>query len=91
MKNRPLVTKIEVRQFEYKLPDREFRKYSLAPVYKPGSVLLGNATAIRIFSKAGVTGEYVCGRRREAPVKNLCIDTSDQLHFGREIENNIEI
>lgn len=61
MNDRPIIKRIEVRQFEYQLPDREPRRFSSAPVYKPGSVLSRNASAIRIFSSAGITGEYVCG------------------------------
>lgn len=61
MKDRPKITKIEVHQFEFQLRDRELRRTAPCPIYKPGAVVSRSASAIRIFTNLGVTGEYVGG------------------------------
>jgi len=62
VKEKPKITKIEVHQFEYQLKDVGLEPHLSLPVYEPGSVITRRDHALRVFTDAGVTGEYVGGR-----------------------------
>ncbi len=68
MKDRPKITKIEVHQFEFQLRDRELRRTAPCPIYKPGAVVSRSASAIKVFTNLGVTGEYVGGSASALPI-----------------------
>ena len=57
----PIVTKVEVRQFKVSLENIGAEGTINIPVYKKGSTITWNPTMVRIFTDAGITGEYVGG------------------------------
>ncbi len=61
----PIITKIEVHQFTYKLPDmgKDYNGFNL--VYEPGGSVTAGGHIIRIFTDQGVTGEWVGGNAAE--------------------------
>ena len=61
----PIVTKVEVREFTYELEDIGADETINIPVYRPGSTLTMNRPMVRIFTDAGITGEYVGGSMTE--------------------------
>ena len=61
MDSKPRITRIEVIQFEQELKDATREPTIGAPVYKPGSVYRRQAHAMRIYTDAGVVGEYAGG------------------------------
>jgi L-alanine-DL-glutamate epimerase-like enolase superfamily enzyme len=65
VKDRPRITRIEVVQFDYELQDIGREPTIGIAVYKPGSTHRALASAIRIHSDAGITGEYVGGSATE--------------------------
>ncbi len=65
MKNKPKITKIEVRQFSYEIKDIVPHPLIRIPWYEPGSVLKGTAYVLRVFTDVGVTGEFMGGRAAE--------------------------
>ncbi|MFH1638841.1 MAG: enolase C-terminal domain-like protein [Chloroflexota bacterium] len=65
MKDRPKITGIEVRQFEYQTKDVAPEPKLLIPFYQPGSVMMRRVNMLRIFTDAGVTGERLGGSASE--------------------------
>lgn len=61
MKDRPKITRIEVHQFEFQVRDTVQEPTISRFVYEPGTVSSLKHHAIKIFTDAGVTGEYVGG------------------------------
>ncbi len=61
MKKQPKITKIEVHQFEYPVKDVVLEPVLFMPVYEPGGKIMLTDHAVRIFTDAGLTGEYVGG------------------------------
>jgi len=54
--NKPIITRIEVQEFEYETKD-----VTTHFVYEPGTVSIGRSTGLRIHTDVGVSGEYVTG------------------------------
>jgi len=65
MRDRPLITHIEVVQFEYDLRDVGREPIIAIPIYRPGNTHRMRAGAIRIHTDVGLTGEYVGGNATE--------------------------
>ena len=65
MSERPLITRIEVVQFEYDLQDVGREPTIAIPIYRPGNTHRMQAGAIRIHTSVGLTGEYVGGNATE--------------------------
>lgn len=65
MKDRPRITKVEVRQFSYQIKDLAPHPVIRIPWYEPGAVLSGQAYILRVFTDAGITGEFLGGRAAE--------------------------
>ena len=65
MKDRPKITKVEVRQFSYQIKDLAPHPQVRIPVWEPGAVLSGEAHLLRIFTDVGITGEFLGGRAAE--------------------------
>jgi L-alanine-DL-glutamate epimerase-like enolase superfamily enzyme len=65
MEGKPKITKIELHQFEYQVKDVGLEPTLALPVYESGSVITQTGHAIRVFTDAGVTGEYVGGKEVE--------------------------
>ena len=61
----PVITKIEVTEFEYTLQNIGAEGTINIPVYKKGSSISPRARVVRIFTDQGVTGEYVGGSATE--------------------------
>ena len=61
----PIVTKVEVRQFKVPLENIGAEGTINIPVYKKGSNITWNPMMVRIFTDAGITGEYVGGYKTE--------------------------
>lgn len=61
----PIITKVDVTEFEYVLNDIGAEGTINIPVYRKGSKLTSKARMIRIFSDQGVTGEYLGGSATE--------------------------
>ncbi len=61
----PIVTKVEVREFTYELENIGADETINIPVYRPGSTLTMTRPMVRIFTDAGITGEYVGGSGTE--------------------------
>ena len=61
MKDRPKITKVEVRQFNYEMKDATLPPSGGMGIYKRGSVLTRSAHVVRVFTDVGVTGEFVGG------------------------------
>jgi len=61
----PIVTKVEVRQFTVPLKDIGAEGTINIPVYQKGSSLNMGRMMVRIFTDAGITGEYVGGSNTE--------------------------
>lgn len=66
MKDRPKITKVEVRQFSYQIKDLAPHPVVRIAVWEPGAVLNGSSTILRIFTDIGITGEYLGVRAAEA-------------------------
>ncbi len=65
MAKAPIVTKIELTEFEYTLNNIAAEGTISIPVYKKGSKLQSRARVVRIFTDQGVTGEYIGGSSTE--------------------------
>lgn len=61
MRTKPRITRIEVTQPAYELRDIGREPTIAIPIYEPGGQLRATATAIRVYTDAGITGEYVGG------------------------------
>ena len=60
MKGKPVVTRVELHEFEHELKDvGKDLGFALGPFYEPGSTVKRHAVAVRIHTDVGVTGEYV--------------------------------
>ena len=60
MKGKPVVTRVELHEFEHELKDvGKDLGFALGPFYEPGSIVKRHAVAVRIHTDVGVTGEYV--------------------------------
>ncbi len=57
---KPIITRAEVRQFSYQISDVAPDPIEFMPIYQPGSVFQVTPAMIRIFTDAGITGEYLC-------------------------------
>ena len=55
----PTITRIEVVEFSYPLPDVGTDDHGFNLVYSPGSTLTSSKLALRVETDASVTGEYV--------------------------------
>jgi L-alanine-DL-glutamate epimerase-like enolase superfamily enzyme len=62
VRDKPKITKIEVRQFEYHLRDLAPDPTVGIPIYEPGSVTPVRRSMIRVFTDIGVIGECLGGR-----------------------------
>lgn len=71
----PIVEKVEITEFTHELKDIGLEKTISLPIYEPGSNLTTSKIAIRIFSDAGVTGEYVGGSKTEYSAIPMFIGT----------------
>jgi len=65
MKDRLVITRIEVHQFEYEVKDVRLEPPIAIPVYQPGAASRLKAHALRIFSDLGIIGEHVGGTATE--------------------------
>ena len=65
MSKPPLVTSVEVREFTYQAENIAPNPYIGTPTYKRGSTMAMNRMALRIYTDAGITGEYVGGPKVE--------------------------
>ncbi|MDP6349400.1 MAG: enolase C-terminal domain-like protein [Chloroflexota bacterium] len=61
----PIVERVEVTEFTHELKDIGSEGTISIPIYEPGSTLTATKIAIRIFSDAGITGEYIGGSKTE--------------------------
>ena len=61
----PIVTRVEIREFTYELEDVGADETINIPMYKPGSTLTMTRPMVRIFTDAGIVGEYVGGSATE--------------------------
>ena len=61
----PIVTKVDVTEFEYTLTDVGVDPTINIPLYKKGSKLSPRARILRVFTDQGVTGEYLGGSATE--------------------------
>lgn len=65
MKKRPIITRIEVHEFEHELKNIGREPTISIPIYEPGSVFKRKAHGIRIFTDVGLTGDYIGGSGTE--------------------------
>ncbi len=65
MKDRPIVTKVEVHQFEVETRGTATEPISRTMIYEPSTVRTRKMYALRIFTDIGITGEYVGGSATE--------------------------
>lgn len=61
----PIITKVDVTEFEYVLNNMGLERTINIPVYRKGSTLTSTARIIRVFTDQGVTGEYLGGSATE--------------------------
>jgi len=61
----PVITKVDVTEFEYTLKDVGLEKTINIPMYRKGSTLRTTARIIRVFTDQGVAGEYLGGSATE--------------------------
>jgi L-alanine-DL-glutamate epimerase-like enolase superfamily enzyme len=61
----PVITKVDVTEFEYTLNDMGLEPTINIPVYRKGATLRTTARIIRVFTDQGVTGEYLGGSATE--------------------------
>jgi L-alanine-DL-glutamate epimerase-like enolase superfamily enzyme len=61
----PVITRVDVTEFEYTLHDMAAEGTINIPIYGKGSTLTTTARIIRVFTDAGVTGEYLGGSATE--------------------------
>jgi L-alanine-DL-glutamate epimerase-like enolase superfamily enzyme len=61
----PVITKVDVTEFEYTLNDMGVEGTINIPMYRKGSTLTTTARIIRVFTDQGVTGEYLGGSATE--------------------------
>lgn len=61
----PVITKVEVNEFTFDLKNVGADGTINIPVYKPGSTLTTSRMALRIYTDAGITGEYIGGSKTE--------------------------
>jgi L-alanine-DL-glutamate epimerase-like enolase superfamily enzyme len=61
----PIITKIELHEYQYSLPDlgRDYNGFNL--VYEPGARVAGRGHILRILTDAGIAGEYAGGGAAE--------------------------
>ena len=59
MSSRPIITGIEIHEFEYSLPDMgtDYNGFNL--VYEPGNVLTRRSCAVRMLTDVGLVGEVL--------------------------------
>lgn len=62
MKSKPIITAIEVHEFEYELANMGTDYNGFNMVYEPGSVLTRRVCAVRMPTEAGITGEILSSR-----------------------------
>jgi L-alanine-DL-glutamate epimerase-like enolase superfamily enzyme len=62
MNSRPIITGIEIHEFEYELEDMgtDYNGFNL--VYEPGSTLMRRACAVRMLTDVGITGEVLASK-----------------------------
>jgi len=60
MDERPIITGIEVHEFEYELRDMGLDYNGFNVVYQPGGVVKRRACALRMHTNVGITGEALC-------------------------------
>ena len=86
----PRIEKIELTEFEYSLTDVRPEGTISIPIYCKGETLNGRSRIVRIFSDAGVTGEYVGGSGTEHSAIGMIAGLAlGQSAFAREkIYNN---
>jgi L-alanine-DL-glutamate epimerase-like enolase superfamily enzyme len=61
----PVITKVDVTEFEYTLNDMGREPTISLPVYRKGSTLTSTARIVRVFTDQGVIGEYLGGSATE--------------------------
>ena len=61
----PIITRAEVREFTYKVKDRGIDPTIFTPIYEPGGTLTLHRMALRVYTDAGIVGEYVGGNKTE--------------------------
>ena len=61
----PVITRVDVTEFEYALNDMGLEGTISIPVYRKGATLTSVARIIRVFTDQGVTGEYLGGSATE--------------------------
>ena len=61
----PIITKLEIHEFQYTLDDmgRDYNGFNL--VYEPGGKAKGSGKILRIFTDQGIVGEYAGGSNAE--------------------------
>jgi len=86
----PRIVKIELTEFKYSLTDVRPEGTINIPIYCKGETLNGRSRIVRIFSDAGVTGEYVGGSGTEHSAIGMIAGLAlGQSAFAREkIYNN---
>jgi L-alanine-DL-glutamate epimerase-like enolase superfamily enzyme len=62
MSSKPIITGIEIHEFEYQLDSMGTDYNGFNMVYKPGSALRRRACAAKMLTEAGITGEILCSR-----------------------------
>ncbi len=97
MKGKPVVTRVELHEFEHELKDvGKDLGFALGPFYEPGSTVKRHAVAVRIHTDVGVTGEYVSIAPATSPspgtlFKSECArHRADPSWFGYEINTRSE-
>ncbi len=65
MKDRPIITKVEVHQFEVETIGTATEPISRTMIYEPDAIRTRRMYALRIFTDLGITGEYVGGSATE--------------------------
>jgi L-alanine-DL-glutamate epimerase-like enolase superfamily enzyme len=68
MKDRPVITGIEVHEIEWELKDIGVDPTGAIPTYRPGSVLPRKIGMLRIHTDVGIVGEFAGWPRREGLV-----------------------
>lgn len=85
MPKAPIITKIELTEFEYTLNNIAAEGTISIPVYCGGSNLQSSARIVRIFTDQGVTGEYIGGSATEHSAIGMFAGAAlGQSAFARE-------
>jgi L-alanine-DL-glutamate epimerase-like enolase superfamily enzyme len=61
----PVITRVDVTEFEYTLENMGREPTIGLPVYRKGATLTSTARVVRVFTDQGVTGEYLGGSATE--------------------------